>query len=157
VIRALTRTFASCEALDLGEVFAAATDPACLEVDSLFHGDLEVRGTADISNVPLGWCIVVADGFFMHEEGILQALNAASKCGLVARRFLFALGNGGAEPSNEFSECVLGDVVEGQEGIDRGAGGDGISRLYAWQVVGGARAGSWFVSSRGVHVKEVLQ
>jgi hypothetical protein len=156
-IRALTRTLASCESFDLGEVFAVATDPARLEIDSLFHRDFEVRGAVGVRDVPLGWYVIFAGGFFVYEEGLLQALNAASKCGLVARYFLFALGNGGAEASDEFSEGVLGDVVKGQEGVDRGAGGDGISRLYVWQVVGGARVGWRFVSGRGVHVKEALQ
>jgi hypothetical protein len=162
-IRALTRTLASCEAFDLGEVFAASTDPARLEVDPLFHRDLEVRGAADIGDVPLRWRVFVPDGILMYGKGFLQALNAASKWGLVVRRFLFALGDGGAEAGNEFSEGVLRDVVKGQEGVDCGAWGDGISRLYIWHPVGGTRVRSRFVKGDsvgeggGVHVTVCLQ
>jgi hypothetical protein len=166
-IRAFTRTLASCEPFDLWKVFAAAADPLRFEVDPLFHGDLEVRGTVDIGDVPLRWRVVVADSLFVDSEGLLQALNAASKCGLVARRFLFTLGDGGAEASDEFSEGVLGDIVEGQERVDRSTREDGVSRLYGCgmvggatdsrHMVGGARVGSRFVSGRGVHVEEVLQ
>jgi hypothetical protein len=151
------RALASCEAFDLGKVFAASPDPARFEVDPLFHGDLEVRGAADIGDVPLRWRVVIPDGIPVYSKGFLQALNAASKCGLVARCLLFALGNGGAEASDEFSEGVLGDVVKGQEGVDRSARGDGVSHLYGWQVVGGTRLGLRFNSGRGVHIEVALE
>jgi hypothetical protein len=166
-IRALTRTLASGEPFDLWEVFAAAADPSRLEVDPLWHRDLEVRGAVVVGDVPFRWCVVIPDGLFVNGEGLLQALNAASKCGLVARRFFLAFRDGGAETGDEFSEGVLGNVVEGEECVDRGARGDGISRLNGRGVIGGApdgrhvvrgsRAGSRFVSDWGVHVKEVLQ
>jgi hypothetical protein len=129
-IRALTRALMSCESLDLGEVFAAAADPSRLDVDPLFHGDLEVGGAVNIGDVPLRRRVIVSDGLLVDSEGLLQALNTASKCGLAVRRFFFPLGDGGAEPGDKFSEGVLRDVVEGQEGIDRGAREDGIRRLY---------------------------
>jgi hypothetical protein len=156
-IRALTRTLVSSEALDLGVVFLAAADPACFEVDPLFHGDLEVRGLTDVGNVPFGWHVIILDGFFMGEELVFQALNAATKCRLMIHLLFFMLGDGGTEPGNEFSEGILADVVKGHEGADCCVGGNRVSCLYVWHVVGGARVGSRFVSGRGVHVEEVLQ
>jgi hypothetical protein len=105
-------------------------DPSRFEVDPLFHGDLKVRGAVDIGDVPLRWCVIVPDGLLMDGEGFFQALNAASKCGLVARCLFLALGDGGTEASDEFSESVLGDIVEGQEGVDCSAGRDWIGCLY---------------------------
>jgi hypothetical protein len=114
VIRALTRTLASCEAFDLGEVLVASADPARLEVDPLWHGDLEVRGTPVVSDVPFRGSVFIPDSLFVYGEGLLQARNAASKWGLTARHFFFVLRDGGAEAGDEFSEGVLGDVVEGE-------------------------------------------
>jgi hypothetical protein len=166
-IRALTRALASCKSFDFGEVLATAADPLGFDVDPLFHGDLEIGGAVNVRDVPLRWRVIVSDGLLMDGEGFLQALNVASKCGLVARCFFFPLRDGGAKPGDEFSESVLGDVVEGQERVDHGARGDGISRLYgccvvggtsdSWHVVRGTRGGSRFVSDRGIHVEEALQ